>query len=133
MKPSRILTALTSTVAAAVLLTGCAGTEKRVNEISLGMSKAQVIQVLGQPKSTRAGAGVEYLVYELKESVDAGSCAAWSWSLVLIPVECMRKKVDYFVQFKQGVATAYGEIGDFDSTQDPEQTINVNKTIKIQE
>lgn len=75
-------------IAIAILLTGCAGTESRVNEISLGMSKAQVIQVLGQPKSTRAGAGVEYLLHDLKESVDAGSCAAWSWSLVLIPVEC---------------------------------------------
>jgi len=121
--------ALSLTVA--VLLAGCAGTENRVNEISLGMSKAQVIQVLGQPKSTRASAGVEYLVYELKESIDASSCAAWS--LLLVPVECMRKKIEYFVQFKQGVATAYGEIGDFDSTQDPEQTINVNRTIKIQE
>jgi len=104
----------------AVLLVGCAGTESRVNAISLGMSKAQVMQILGQPKSTRASAGVEYLVYDLKQSVDAGSCAAWSWSLVLIPVECTRKKIEYFVQFKGGVATAYGEIGDFVPTQAPE-------------
>lgn len=92
-------------IAVAVLLTGCASTEKRINEISLGMNKAQVIRVLGQPKSTRASAGVEYLLYDLKESTNVGEC----------------------------VATAYGEIGDFDSTQDPEQTININKTIKFQE
>ena len=113
MKTQTVIVALAS----AVLLAGCAGTENRVNEISLGMSKAQVIQVLGQPKSTRASAGVEYLVYDLKKTTDAGKCV--TTSLMLVPIGCMREKVEYFVQFKQGVATAYGEIGDFDSTQAP--------------
>jgi hypothetical protein len=57
-----ILTAFILLLAA--LFTGCATADK-LNDLRIGMSKDQVIALLGQPDSTSAQANIEYLTYYL--------------------------------------------------------------------
>ncbi|HTZ21375.1 MAG TPA: outer membrane protein assembly factor BamE, partial [Opitutaceae bacterium] len=57
-----ILTALILLLAA--LFTGCTTADK-LNNVRIGMSKDQVIAVMGQPDSTSAQANIEYLTYYL--------------------------------------------------------------------
>jgi hypothetical protein len=47
------------------LLTGCM-TSSDLNKLQIGMTKEQVIAILGQPDSTSAQANVEYLTYYLE-------------------------------------------------------------------
>ncbi len=93
-----------------ILLAGCVTAAYKMNDLAIGMTKDEVLQVLGPPVDTRATESVEYITYVLRGGMVG-----------------MGK---YFVQLKQGRVTAYGALGDFDSTQNPEATINLNKTIK---
>jgi outer membrane protein assembly factor BamE (lipoprotein component of BamABCDE complex) len=97
-----------------LLLTGCA-TAKKINRVSIGMSKSQVIQLMGRPSSTSAKGNIEYLIYKLSETDDH----AWYGIYT-----------DYFVKLINGHVDSYGKLGDFDSTKDP--TINVNTNSKIE-
>jgi len=98
----------------AILLTACAPTNThKMNKVAIGMSKQEVIESMGNPSETRATANVEYLVYRLR--------ATW---------DVLARRTSYFVQLDAGKVTAYGKIGDFDSTNLPEATININKTVK---
>jgi hypothetical protein len=47
------------------LLTGCATADK-LNQVQIGMTKDQVVGLLGTPDSTSAQANVEYLTYYLE-------------------------------------------------------------------
>ena len=113
-------------------LAGCVSTEHKINNISLGIDKQQVIEILGTPANTRAAEGIEYMIYELKAATDVGECTAATLLTLgfASAVECGRDKVEYFVRIEQGRVTAYGQIGDFGSTELPEATININKTVK---
>lgn len=122
----------------AVLMTGligCAAAPRasKMNEVSLGMSKAQVIAAIGTPDTSSAIDGVEYLVYGLHEELTGServSCTAISvLSLGTGAWQCRGAEDDYFVRIENGAVTAYGRVGDFDSTQVPEATINVNKEV----
>ncbi len=128
------LAVLVAVLVAIVGLAGCVSNTKKLNRVALGMTKQEVVQSLGNPDSIRASKGIEYMVYGLR-TVDAGECVGWSIvSLgILAPAACSGFKDDYFVQLKQGKVTAYGKVGDFDSIQDPESTININQTIKTVE
>ena len=98
----------------AVALGGCAPTTlNKMNKVSIGMDKQQVISAIGSPTETRATQGIEYLVYHLRMDTDVRTA-----------------KTPYFVQLENGRVTAYGKVGDFGSTQTPESTVNVNQTIK---
>lgn len=98
-------------------LAGCAPTTlDKMNNVSIGMDKQQVISAMGSPTETRAAEGVEYLVYHLRTHTDI-----------------RRAKKPYFVKLQNGQVTAYGEIGDFGSTQTPESTVNINQTVKTVE
>ncbi len=46
----------------AALFTGCAMADK-LNDVRIGMTKDQVVTLLGQPDSTSAQANIEYLTY----------------------------------------------------------------------
>jgi hypothetical protein len=50
---------------AGALLTGCATSSETLNQIHIGMTKAQVISILGTPDSTSAQANMEYFTYYL--------------------------------------------------------------------
>jgi hypothetical protein len=105
----------------AVVLIGCATPASKLNRLSVGMAKAEVLQVMGQPQSVSAKDGMEYLLYNLGEGLTFGSDPQG------------RTKIDqarnlYYVRLKGGVVDSYGRVGDFDSTKIPEtkHTIDVN-------
>ena len=102
-------------LASVVLLAGCAtNNSSKLNDISVGMTKADVISVMGQPSETRATASVEYLVYRLCVGRNlVASCIDW-------------KQREFFVQIQQGKVVAYGKVGDFDSTKDPAVDIDLD-------
>lgn len=86
----------------------------RLNDVSVGMTKQEVIATMGKPDSVSATNGVEYLSYRLATSLldTDGSDTA-----------------DYFVRPVNGRVDAYGRKGDFDSTKDP--TIHVKKDVTV--
>lgn len=100
------------TLALPLLLVGCAftNTARKMNALSLGMTKADVIDSLGSPASTSATEGVEFLNYSFPEN---DSDAMYG---IARP---------YFVKLKDGKVVAYGKRGDFGSTETPRQTIRV--------
>ena len=118
------------------ILIGCTSTAKNMNSVAVGMSKHEVMQMLGEPLETRASEGVEYMVYELRTAPSAGAqtgcgvAGVYTIGLAYLFDDCQYTDSDYFVQLKEGKVTSYGRIGDFDSTKNPESTININQNIK---
>ena len=47
------------------LVLGCAGSAKKINNLDIGMTKAEVIEVMGEPNYTSAVNDVEILSYKL--------------------------------------------------------------------
>jgi hypothetical protein len=92
-------------------LSGCAETPK-LNRLSAGMTKQEVIAIMGQPDTTASpGPGTEYLRYSL-------STSGWeAFNDVAEP---------YFVELANGKVIAYGHVGDFGSAQNPGVDVNVN-------
>lgn len=86
-----------------LVLAGCASSAKRLNRISLGMSKGSVIDTLGDPDSTKADAGVEVLEYQM--SPDG------------FRVE------PYWVFLTDGKVSRYGKAGDFGTSTGQVYTI----------
>ncbi len=93
------------------LVVGCA-TEDRINKVSAGMSKAQVIAAMGNPSSTAGEGETEYLNYNLLVRGPLGGAT---------PIQNQ-----YFVRLRNGKVDAYGRKGDFNSTKDPTQNVNLN-------
>jgi len=101
-------------VVAAILTTGCA-TAHKMNSVSIGMTKQEVISVLGPPTSTSAKEGVEYLNYRFSETDDHAFYGITS---------------PYFVRIINGKVDSYGRLGDFDSTKAPETKSTIDLNIK---
>jgi len=78
---------------ATAFLFGCAASSKRMNKVNLGMSKAEVVEAIGNPKSTSANKDMEYLRYKFMTD---GLFTA-----------------DYYVRLQEDKVDAYGRIGDF--------------------
>ena len=85
-------------------ISACIATSANLNTISLGMSKSEVIQAVGSPDSVSAQGSVEYLIFH------------WASPKQLIADE--NNLGHYFIRLTNGRVDAYGEKGDFDSTQD---------------
>ena len=102
---------LTISLIASGCYTGMGQHSSKFNNVSLGMSKGEVINVIGKPQSTRASNGVEYMTYNVYEVV-------------------FGKYVPYFVRIKNGKVDAYGKMGDFDSSNNPTMKINLDANIK---
>ena len=101
-----------------VSLIGCVGTQpaSKLNELSLGMSKAEVIAAIGSPDTTRAADGVEYLIYELQGRVTGGQKASCGLATVftwgMAAGVCANINLDdYFVKIEDGVVASYGRVG----------------------
>ncbi len=108
----RMKTAFTLIVTFSVLVTGCFSTVHRLNNLSVGMTKKEVIKVMGSPDTTRSpGGGVELLCFHLKRARPP---------LKVALVE------EYFVRMVDGKVESFGEKGDFDSTKDSTRNINLN-------
>ncbi len=106
-------------LALALLFVGCAMSSK-MNHISLGMTKQEVIDIMGSPVSTSAAEGMEYLNYNLSETGFGLDDAL------------LRKRTPYYVRFKDGKVESYGRFGDFDSTKHDNKSkitidLNTNK------
>lgn len=105
-----------------IVLAGCASPSSNLNRLSIGMTKKEVVAVMGSPDSTAApGNGVEILRYELTNTSAATD-------LFLLGVShgatAYRGAQEFYVRLIDGKVDSYGRVGDFDSTKDP--TINVN-------
>ena len=96
------------------LLVGCGVPQSKTNDLSIGMTKEQVIEVLGKPTTVSATGGIEYLNYELRTP------------------GALEASVDYFVRLVDGTAEAYGNVGDFDSTKTPETKSTIDLNIQEQ-
>lgn len=100
-----------------VFLVGCTGTTARLNRISLGMTKMEVIQEIGRPDSVSAKDNTEYLVYY------------WATPKQIFGDE--NNLPEYYIKLVDGKVESYGKKGDFDSTQVPETKttidLNINK------
>ena len=77
------------------LVLGCAGSAKKINSLNVGMTKAEVIEVMGEPSYTSAANDVEVLSYKLTSN-----------SLV---------SDTYFVRIKDGKVERFGQQGSFGS------------------
>ena len=100
---------------AAVCGSGCTqATANKINKVQMGMTKTEVIGVMGEPVSVSAQGTTEYLNYRLYER--AGEADA-------IPT------TPYFVRLVNGKVESYGRTGDFDSTQKPTIQIKREDTV----
>jgi hypothetical protein len=97
-----------------VFLFSCA-TAGKINGIQLGMTKDQVIAIMGEPTSKSAQGEAEYLNYALSETSEA---AQWGWT------------TPYYVRIINGKVESYGRTGDFNSTKTPTVRIESDQTIK---
>ena len=53
-----------------IFLASCTGTSYKMNDLSIGMTKEDVISALGKPVSVSAKDGTEYLNYRFSENSD---------------------------------------------------------------
>jgi len=109
-----ILTFSMVVIAILTLLTSCA-TSRKINNISAGMTKEQVIQRMGKPSSTSSDGYYEYLRYQLSETSDDAFYGHYT---------------TYFVRLLNGKVESYGKMGDFNSTKN--QTIDINTNNKYE-
>ncbi len=94
-----------------MVIAGCA-TAHKMNRLSLGMTKQEVISVMGRPTSTASpGKGQEILRYNLSATGEDAFEGITD---------------EYFVTLIDGKVDSYGRIGDFDSTKDPSLNLNIN-------
>lgn len=100
----RVITILTTVL----FLSACA-TASNMNKLSLGMTKPEVIRVMGTPDSSAAQGGAEYLEYQHLEYI--GHYAY------------------FFVRLANGKVDAYGKKGDFDSTKTPVTRVELDQKI----
>jgi hypothetical protein len=79
----------------AATLSGCATHARRMNQMALGMTKAEVVRLLGEPASTSATEGTELLNYSFIEE------RVWGFPS------------PYYVMLREGRVVSYGRHGDF--------------------
>ena len=98
-------------LASVMVIAGCA-TAHKMNRLSLGMTKQEVISVMGRPTSTASpGKGQEILRYNLSATADDAYYGITD---------------EYYVRLINGIVNSYGRMGDFDSAKDPTLNININ-------
>ncbi len=90
-------------------------TASKTNLLNVGMTKAEVIGVMGQPLGTRAIQNTEILTYRWKPCGIGNIMVACDW-------------VEILVRMVDGRLDAYGTIGDFNLSKNP--TSDVNVTVK---
>jgi hypothetical protein len=81
----------------------------KLNTLSIGMSKSDALDKMGDPVSTRAADGVEYLIYNLKDA--------------------HRNNSEYFVEIKGGKVSAFGKDGDFGTNAPEAKKIIIDKHV----
>lgn len=89
------------------IISGCIASSQVMNRVSIGMTKNEVIEKIGQPVSVSAKDGYEILNYRLAESL------------------VVEHGTDYYVRLLNGKVESYGRLGDFDSAI-PQQKIMID-------
>ena len=105
------------TIILATIVVGCA-TATKINAIQLGMTKSEVITVMGEPVSSSAQGGAEYLNYALSENSDDAFYGITD---------------PYYVRLINGRVESYGRTGDFDSTNPTTVRIETDENINVDE
>lgn len=95
---------------------GCANSGK-INAVQIGMTKQEVINVMGDPVSVSAQSSTEYLNYKLSETDDD------AFDGITTP---------YYVRLINGKVDSFGRFGDFDSTKTPTIRIETDENVKVQ-
>lgn len=98
----------------ALLLAACA-TAHKISAVHIGMTKQEVVAVMGAPTSTSARGSTEYLNYALSET-DDDAFRGWT--------------KPYFVRLVNGKVDAYGRMGDFDSTKTPTVRLETDEKVR---
>ena len=109
---------LIATITIVLLLGGCAATAPtahKISKVQLGMTKDDVIKVMGKPTSVSAQGGLECLNYALSET-DDDAFRGWT--------------KPYYVRLINGKVESYGRTGDFDSTKTPTVRLESDQSIK---
>jgi len=96
----------------AALLVGCATSDK-LNYVHIGMTKDQVVAVLGTPDSTSAQANVEYLTYYLTAESGYGRDQPYMIRLVNGKVESFGRFAQLFDLYNRPVTNALPGQPDF--------------------
>ena len=94
-----------------LFLVGCTTSSDSMTELSMGMTKGEVIKLLGKPDSVSATNGIEYFTYTLRTETS-------------FTRNTFGYQGQYFVRLVNGRVDSYGKVGDFNSTKDP--TLNIN-------
>ena len=92
-----------------LLLSGCA-TAWKMNKVSLGMSKADVINAVGMPDDTKAIQNQEVLSYY--------------WSATGTD-NYVGRTTEYWIILKDGKVVQYGKAGDYGSSRNPALDLNI--------
>ena len=102
-------------VLSVLLIIGCA-TAHKISSVQIGMTKDEVVKVMGPPASTSAKGGTEYLNYSLSETDDQ------AFHGITNP---------YYVRLINGKVDSFGRLGDFDSTQKPTVRVETDENIIV--
>ena len=107
-------------VATLVLLMGCATTFRpwKLSEITKGMDRAQVIQILGEPTSVEMNNGEEFLYYSYRENYnpplanDSVHAYEANRNLRTKQIQKSLEESNYFVILLNGKVLNYKEVQD---------------------
>ena len=104
----------------ASVLVGCSSTPSAdvTSQLGVGMTKDEVISIMGHPTSTAAKGGAEFMTYRL--------CTDECWR-----VPGFRIMGTYYVKLVNGVVESFGSKGDFDSTKTPTVRVEHDENVKI--
>lgn len=106
---------ISSSALLVLFFSGCATNQPKLNKVSLGMNKQQVVSVEGAPSSISAKGQTEYLIYK--------HCNGFRG---IVTGRCNGVEEKYYVRLVNNRVDSYGKVGDFDSTQNQTETINLN-------
>jgi len=108
MKSTLLVPAL---IAAATL--GCADSSTALNRVHIGMTRAEIVGLLGQPDSTSAQANVEYLTYYLYANTEYS------------------RDQPYFVRLVEGKVESFGRFAPMFDLQNRPVTGSVPTSVPI--
>jgi hypothetical protein len=98
-------TSLIASLLCAILLVGCQ-TSEALNNVHIGMTKADVQALLGTPDSTSAQANVEYMTYYLTSDAGYGRDQPYMVRLVNGKVESFGRFAQLFDLYNRPVTSA---------------------------
>jgi hypothetical protein len=91
------------------------GTASQLDNISLGMTKADVIEKLGRPRFTSTNGQVEYMEYQWVDGV---------LGFPNLPKE-------YYVAIRDNHVISYGKKGDFDTARNASSEIDIRQSVDV--